>query len=54
MEKKYLFISYFFSIDSQVLTDVDDNDDIKMMDIFNEKLNDYISNNKVSKGIIQV
>jgi len=52
-----LFLWYFFSINPQILND-DDNDDknnnIKMMDIFDEKLNDYISDNTVSEGIIQV
>jgi len=48
---------YFVSINPQILND-DDNDDknnnIKMMDIFDEKLNDYINHDMVGKELIEV
>ena len=39
---------FFDSINSQITHD-DDNDDIKIMSIFDEKLHDYIGDVKVSK-----
>jgi hypothetical protein len=47
--RKKEHISFFFNCISSQISNDDDNHDIKIMDIFDEKLNDYIGDDQVRK-----